>query len=89
MSTFEPDLPYLQRNADHWNAWRQGPPFMPGPYKDWGDHPIVFQAIMRHLFGQTVFEEAVAFEHQLISSGVLNSDFRFLVAKSKTTGQHA
>ena len=30
-----------------------------------------------------VLEEAVAFERQLISSGALNSDFRFIVARPK------
>lgn len=51
MSTYEPDLSSLQRTADHWDAWQRDLPAAQGLYKDWGDHPTVFQAVMRHVFG--------------------------------------
>ena len=51
MSTYEPDLPNLQRTADHWDTWQLDQPATQGRYNDWGDHPTVFRAVMRHVFG--------------------------------------
>ena len=51
MPTYEPASPNLQRTADHWDAWQRDLPAAQGLYKDWGDHPTVFQAVMRHVFG--------------------------------------
>jgi len=51
MSAFESHLPHLQRTADYWDAWQLSLPGAQDIYNDWGDHPTVFQAVMRHAFG--------------------------------------
>jgi SAM-dependent methyltransferase len=52
MPTYEPDLENLQRTADHWDTWQRDLLVTPGRYNEWGDHPTVFQAVMRHVFGK-------------------------------------
>lgn len=41
----------LQRTRDHWDDWQRSRPAQQHLYTDWGDHPTVFRAVMRHAFG--------------------------------------
>lgn len=44
-------FPELQQAARHWDEWQQARPATCNGYTDWGDHPTVFRAVMRHAFG--------------------------------------
>ena len=47
----QPALDALQRTSDHWDDWQRSRPAEQNLYADWGDHPTVFRAVMRHTFG--------------------------------------
>lgn len=42
----------LQRTRHHWDDWQRSRPCGQNLYADWGDHPTVFRAVMRHTFGR-------------------------------------
>lgn len=51
MHSYPSHLPEIQRTADFWDAWQLSQPVSQNIYNDWGDHPTVFKAVMRHVFG--------------------------------------
>ena len=51
MSATPSDATGLQRTSAHWDAWQRSRPAEQNLYADWGDHPTVFRAVMRHTFG--------------------------------------
>ena len=51
MNTHASDTGGLQRTSDHWDEWQRSRPAEQNLYADWGDHPTVFRAVMRHTFG--------------------------------------
>lgn len=45
------DRDALERTRHHWDDWQRSKPASPCVYTDWGDHPTVFRAVMRHALG--------------------------------------
>lgn len=41
----------LDRARNHWDDWQRSQPSDQSAYTDWGDHPTVFRAVMRHALG--------------------------------------
>lgn len=52
MSAYKSYLPKIARTSAYWDAWQLSQPVTQDIYTDWGDHPTVFQAVMRHTFGR-------------------------------------
>ncbi|MBD8049730.1 class I SAM-dependent methyltransferase [Limnohabitans radicicola] len=45
------DSDALERARIHWDDWQRSQPANQNVYTDWGDHPTVFRAVMRHALG--------------------------------------
>jgi SAM-dependent methyltransferase len=45
------DSDALDRSRNYWDHWQRSQPSSQNLYTDWGDHPTVFRAVMRHALG--------------------------------------